>query len=182
MSFILSIFYAPFIFFAIKHYDIQIVSIFIMLFASFWLLFTFKKGFKESIYPIFYLTFALSAFFLQELLLLKSMPVIISLAIALAFLISYIKKQSIIIYFAKKFKQKEFNAQELEYIHHSTLFWVFVSFTNVLIHFYALLTDNMLFWAFYGSIGGYGFIALAGLVQLLHKKLIFEKSLKNNNE
>jgi len=175
MNLVLSLLYAPFIYFGIKYMPLQTVALSVFAVSVIWLIFSIKKGWKECLYPLLYLLFALTTFFIDALFILKALPVIISINIASIFLISYIKNDSIIFYFAKKFRKTPLNDAEIEYIRRSTLFWVLVTFINVAIHLYALFGNNLAFWAFYGSIGGYGLIALAGVLQVLHKKLIFER-------
>jgi uncharacterized membrane protein len=175
MNLILSLLYAPFIYFSTKYMPLQNVALSVFAVSLIWLLFSIKKGWKECLYPLLYLLFSIATFFIDALFILKALPVIISIIIASVFLISYIKNESIIFYFAKKFRKTPLSEAEIEYIRRSTLFWVFTTLVNVAIHLYALFGDNLAFWAFYGSIGGYGLIALAGVLQFLHKKLIFER-------
>jgi len=117
---------------------------------------------------------------LDEMIILKAFPLALSSTITLMMILSYIQKKSIILYFAKKFSKQEIIKEEQEYIHKSTLFWIGVSFINLMIHFNILLsTQNSTFWAFYSSIGWYVLFGLAGVLQYLHRKFIFLKNMEN---
>lgn len=140
-----------------------------------WLLLSLKKGYKEMALPLLYLIIAIATFVFQEFIILKTLPLIISTLITLLILISYVNKQSIIIYFAKKIQKKEFSKEEELYIHNSTLFWFFVSAVNVGIHLSVLLNNNIQFWIYYSSVGWYLVFIVGGIMQFLHRKLVFLK-------
>ena len=89
--------------------------------------------------------------------------------------ISYIKNESIIIYFAKKFTKKDISQKEQEYIHKSTLFWIFVSCVNIIIHTVIFFDNDDVIWVFYSSIGWYVLFAIAGICQFLHRRFVFLK-------
>ena len=118
---------------------------------------------------------------LEEVLVLKAFPLIISSIITILIFLSYIKKKSMILYFAKKFSKSEISEQEKEYIHKSTLFWIAVSFINVLVHLNIFLATSAEFWVFYSSIGWYFLFLFAGIFQFLHRKFVFLKRVKNES-
>ncbi|MGM0533248.1 MAG: hypothetical protein ACQERK_01990 [Campylobacterota bacterium] len=170
----LSLLYAPLVFFAVHTFDIATVAVFVAAASCIWLILTYKNGWISMLYPFMYLAFALFAFIFQHLVILKAIPVVISLIVAAVFIISYAQKRSVILYFAKRFHKRKLTPKEQHYIHRSTLFWITVTVSNVAIHLYALLGENLAFWAFYGSVGGYGLLGLAALAQFLHKRFIFD--------
>ncbi len=175
MNIIISLIYAPLVFFSLRYFDIQKVSIFIFVFSSLWLLFIFKNYKKESMYPILYMLLAICTYFIQDFLILKAMPLIISITFTSLLAISYLNKNSIILYFAKKFSKKEISKKEQEYIHKSTLFWIIVSCINIFLHINVFMHDNINFWIYYSSLGWYFIFILAGILQFLHKKYFFLK-------
>ena len=139
MRLILSLFYAPIIFFSLRYYDTP----------------------------------------LDNVLVLKAFPLVLSSTITLFILLSYIKKKSMILYFARKFSKAEISKQEKEYIHNSTLFWVGVSLINVIFHLIIFLDNSETFWVFYSSIGWYFLFGIAGIFQYLHRKFVFLKRLRD---
>ncbi|PLY05916.1 MAG: hypothetical protein C0625_11310 [Arcobacter sp.] len=177
MNLIISLLYAPLVFLSLRYFDITNVAICIFILSTIWFILVFKKGYKELLYPSLYIVISLFTFFLKDFLLLKTIPLLVSSFITIFILISYINKQSLILYFAKKFSKKEISLKEEEYIHKSTLFWFFVSSINVIIHLYIYLDSNMNYWIYYSSIGWYFIFIFAGLLQYLHKRFIFSKDL-----
>lgn len=176
MNIIISLLYAPLVFISLRYFDIQLVSIFLLISSSLWFLFTIRKSFKESLYPFLYICLSISAYFFKDFLVLKAMPLILSLIFTIIILISYINKKSVILYFAKKFSKKEIPSEEQEYIHKSTLFWISISCINIYIHIQFFNNENIKFWIFYSSFGWYLLFILAGILQYLHRKFIFLKA------
>jgi len=179
MNFILSLLYAPIVFAAFRYFDIRSVSLVILAASLVWLPFAYRKGGKEILYPLLYSTIALLAFFLRDFSILKVVPLLISSFITLFITISYIRNNSVILYFARKFARHPLSASEEAYIHRSTLFWIGVSLVNVSIHLYCFLSDRIDFWLYYSSVGWYAIFLLGGLLQYLHRRFIFEKRSAN---
>lgn len=179
MNLLISLLYAPLVFLSLRYFDITKVAIVIFILSTIWLALTLKKGAKEYLYPLLYIGISILAFVLKDFLFLKAMPFIISSFITIFILFSYINKQSIILYFAKKFSKKEIDKKEQEYIHKSTLFWFFIALINVIIHLLIFLDTNINFWMFYSSIGWYFIFIFAGILQFLHKRFIFSKGLND---
>jgi len=141
MRIILSLLYAPIIFFSLKYFNSSI----------------------------------------EEVLVLKALPFIISLIFTIIIIISYIKKRSVILYFAQKFSKSNIEDEEKKYIHKATKFWIFISMINVTIHFFIFLNINANFWLFYSSIGWYILFITAGVLQFLHRKFVFLKRINIEN-
>lgn len=174
MNLILSVLYAPFVFYSLKNFDIKTVSLFILGFSLIWLLFTFKRGFREFFFPLVYLSIAILSFFLQKLFFLKTIPFLISFIITIYIFYSLLTKNSFIFYFLEKFNIS-IDEKEKKYIQKSTLFWLFFSIINMFIHLWILYIDNINYWTVYSSIGWYFVFLVAGIFQFLHRKIYFEK-------
>lgn len=116
---------------------------------------------------------------LDQVLLLKAFPLVLSSIITLLMLVSYIKKKSMILYFAQKFSKHKISQEEKEYIHNSTLYWLGVSLINVILHLIIFLDTHTIFWVFYSSFGWYLLFSFAGIFQYLHRRFIFLKRLKD---
>lgn len=174
MEIFLSILYAPFVYFALKFFDIQTVSTILFSISLIWFIFSFIKDKKSAIIPSFYLIISFLCFFIEEFMLLKILPLLISIFIALIFIISFIKKESILFYFIQKFKKEVLTLEEKEYIHKSTFFWILITILNVALHIWAYVGENINFWLFYSTVGGYLLIVSAGIVQYLHKNFIYK--------
>jgi len=175
MNILISIIYAPLVFVSLRYFDIQIVSLVVFFLSWIWFVIAFKKEKKNSLYPLLYIVISFCTFFLEELLLLKVIPLLISVVITSLIFISYINKKSIILYFANKFSKREISTNEKEYIENSTLFWIAISSLNIICHIFILLNGNMEFWVYYSSFGWYFIFLFGGILQFLHRKFIFLK-------
>ncbi len=173
MGFVFSLLYAPVVFLSLRYFDIKIVSIIIFIISTIWFIFLKNKKELTSLFPLFYILIALISFFSEKFLVLKIMPLFISAFFSLFILLSYFKKRSIILYFAEKFSKTAIPEKEKEYIHHSTLFWFFVSLVNTTVHLSAFLNPNLYFWLYYSSFGWYFLFIIAGLIQFLHRHYVF---------
>ena len=173
MGFIFSLLYAPIVFLSLRYFDIQLVSIIIFMMSGLWFFFLQSKKELSSLFPLFYMLVALISFFSEKFLVLKIMPLFISAFFSLFILLSYFKKRSIILYFAEKFSKVSISEKEKEYIHHSTLFWFFVSLVNTAIHLSVFFNSNLYFWLYYSSFGWYFLFIFAGLIQFLHRHYVF---------
>ena len=174
MNLIISLLYAPIVFYSLKNFELKTVSFFIFIFSFLWFILNIKKGFKEFVFPLFYMLVSVLAFFLDNFLVLKLLPALISGLICIFILYSYISKNSFIFIFLEKFN-KRVEAKEKKYIQKSTLFWFFVSFCNLLIHCYILYLQDIIYWTFYSSIGWYFLFIIAGIIQFFHKKIYFDR-------
>ncbi|WP_428026892.1 hypothetical protein [Arcobacter sp.] len=173
MNLLISLFYAPAVFYSLRNFELKTVSLIIFIFSFIWLVFSIKKSIKEYIFPLFYLFVSILAYFLDNFLFLKILPLLISGLISIYILYSYIHKNSFIFIFLEKFNKK-IEEEEKVYIHKSTFFWFVVSLSNVLIHSFVLYSKDMLYWTFYSSIGWYFLFIVAGIMQFIHKKVYFE--------
>ena len=145
MSFIFSLLYAPIVFLSLRYFDIQLVSVIIFIMSGLWFVFLKNKKELSSLFPLFYMLVAVISFFSEKFLVLKIMPLFISVFFSLFILLSYFKRKSIILYFAEKFSKTAISKKEKEYIHHSTLFWFFVSLLNTVVHLTVFLNSNLYF-------------------------------------
>lgn len=144
-----------------------------------WFLISLKGDKKQALYPLLYIVISSMAYFLKDFNILKVLPLLISIFITLFMLISYLRNNSVILFFAEKFARHDISLQEQEYIHKSTLFWIGVSLINVLIHLTIFLSNNIDYWVYYSSFGWYIVFLVAGLLQFLHRKFIFMGSLSD---
>ncbi|NOQ31621.1 MAG: hypothetical protein GQ570_10915 [Helicobacteraceae bacterium] len=110
-----------------------------------------------------------------DISLLKVLPLLLSLFFTILLLRSYLKRESMILYFARKFSKKSISKEEQLYIHSSTLFWIAVALVNVLVHFMIFIGTDQNLWLFYSSVGWYSIFIVAGLLQFLHRKFVFLK-------
>jgi uncharacterized membrane protein len=116
---------------------------------------------------------------MDDVLALKAFPLTMSIIVTFLIYLSYLRKDSMVLKFAKRFMKKEISQHEQDYIQNSTLFWVGISFVNVIVHFILFMGEDIVIWAFYSSIGWYGVFIIGGILQFLHRKFIFLKRLED---
>jgi len=134
----------------------------------------------SCLYPlILLLTLRYFGLTLNDALILKFVPLALSFYVMLLMVLSYLKKESFLFKFIKKFNKKEFGEEEKEYIRKSTLFWIGICIVNLALHVIVLIQPNEYLWLVYSSFGWYGVFALGGILQYLHRKFIFLKRVKN---
>ena len=179
MNFILSILYAPLVFTAFRHYDIETSSLIVFSISLLWMLASLKKEKKQALYPLLYMVVSVMAYLLKDFTMLKVVPLLISSFITLFITLSYLRHNSVILHFAKRFARHEISLREEEYIHHSTLFWIGVSLINILIHLRIFLSEDLHFWIYYSSFGWYMLFAIAGILQFVHRKYFFKAQLQD---
>lgn len=177
MNFIISLVYAPLVFFSLKSFDIKIVSLSIFFISLIWFLYSIKKDRKESYFPLIYILFAIFTFYMENFILLKILPTVLSFFICILMFISYKSNESIILHFIEKFTNFNINENEKAYIHKSTIFWILISLINTIIHLIIFFIPNINFWIYYTSIGWYILFILAGFIQYIHRKYFFLKKL-----
>jgi len=112
---------------------------------------------------------------MDDVIALKAFPLMMSIIVTFLIYLSYVKKDSMVLKYAKKFLKREISVDEEKYIERSTLYWTGVSFVNVIIHFYLFISDEVTIWAFYSSIGWYAVFIIGGILQYLHRKFVFLK-------
>lgn len=132
------------------------------------------------LYPlILFLVFRYLDMSLNDVILLKAYPLLMSIYITILIGVSYLKENSFILKIVTKFSKKEISEFEKKYIQHSTLFWISVSSLNIILHVMVLLSLNDYYWVGYTTFGWYFVFGLGGGLQYLHRKYIFLKRAEN---
>ncbi len=174
MNIVFSFAYAPFVFLSLKYFEIQTVSLIIFTSSLLWFILSIKKDKNALLFPLFYMGVSSVCFFAENFMVLKSLPLLISMLVGIYLFYSYLTKNSVIISFAKRFK--EISLKEERYIQNSTILWVFASLVNILIHGFVLLDDNMDYWVIYSTFGWYFVFITAFIIQMVHRKIFFKET------
>ncbi|MDX1808677.1 MAG: hypothetical protein R3331_03995 [Sulfurospirillaceae bacterium] len=137
-------------------------------------------SFFSILYPIvLFFTLKYLGLTLQDAIVLKFLPLLVSIYFTALIALSHFKKKSLILKFAKKFSKKDFNDEEVQYIEQSTLFWIGICGVNILLHVIVILQKNEYFWVIYTSFGWYFVFLIGALLQYVHKKYIFLKRVED---
>lgn len=175
MHILFSFLYAPVVVVLLSYFDIKTVSMGLLGFGIVWLLSLKKKDIKTTLFPLFYIVVAITAFVLDDFLVLKFLPLLISLAFIFFLMASYFDNDSIILHFARKIHKRALSEKEELYINRSTLFWIALACVNILLHVTILLLKNDHYWIIYSSFGWYLVFIAGGIMQFLHRHFIFLK-------
>lgn len=175
MHIIFSFLYAPVIVVLLSYFEIKDVALGVFTFGVLWLVAIKNKEPKKILFPLFYILVAIVAFFMEDFIVLKFLPLLISLAFIFFLIISYFDNDSIILTFARKIHKRPLSEKEEAYITRSTLFWVVLAFINIVLHTTVLLLKNDTYWILYSSFGWYMVFVVGGILQFLHRHFIFLK-------
>ena len=175
MHILFSFLYAPIVVLLIHYFDIKTVSLGILVFGGFWLFALKHKSIKTALFPLFYIIVAIGAFLYDDVLVLKFLPLLISIAFTFFLIISYFDNASIILRFACKIHKRPLSHDEEVYINHSTLFWILLASLNIFLHVSILILENDHYWIIYSSFGWYSVFIIGGIIQFLHRQFIFLK-------
>ena len=175
MHILFSFLYAPVVVVLLSYFDIKTVSMGLFGFGLLWLLSLKKREIKTTLFPLFYIAVAIGAFVLDDFLVLKFLPLLISLAFIFFLMASYCDNDSIIVHFACKIHKRALNEKEEVYVNRSTLFWIALACVNIVLHVSILLLKNDHYWIIYSSFGWYVVFILGGMMQFLHRQFIFLK-------
>lgn len=171
MNLIISFLYAPLVFYTLKNYELKIVSICILTFSLVWFISIINQTKKELIFPTFYILISFLAYYLDSFLVLKILPLLISVLISIFMFYSYFSKKSFIFTFLAKMN-KEVDEKEKLYIQKSTLFWSFASLINIILHIFVLTHEDISYWLYYSSFGWYLVFIITGIIQFIHKEFL----------
>jgi len=172
---VFSFLYAPVVVVLLSYFDIKTVSLGLLVFGVLWFIALKPKTIKRVLFPLFYIFVALGAFLWDDFLVLKFLPLLISLAFIFFLIVSYFDNDSIILAFARKIHKRALESDEEAYINRCTLFWILLAFLNILLHVSMLLLKNDHYWIVYSSVGWYCVFIVGGLIQFLHRQFIFLK-------
>ncbi|NCD12487.1 MAG: hypothetical protein EOL93_08025 [Epsilonproteobacteria bacterium] len=173
MQILFSFLYAPIVVILLSYFNVKTVALGLWGFGVLWLLLLKERKLKTLIFPFFYIVVAIGAFVVNDFLVLKFLPLLISLAFLFFLIASYFDNDSIILHFAKKLHRRLLSTKEENYINRSTLFWIGLAFINILLHVTILLLKNDAYWIIYSSFGWYMVFILGGVVQFLHRHFVF---------
>lgn len=176
---ILVLIYLLTIFFARDYFSIQEIGLFFILLGSVWLLFSIKKFsltldfLKKTFQPIVLLLVGLFSYLQNDLLILKSFPLILSSLFFLAFVYAEITKEYFLLKIIKRVKTLD--EKEENYLKKTHSIWIVVTAINVALHIYFLFYATMESWIFYSTVGWYILLGCGIVFQIIFRKF-YEKN------
>ena len=130
-----------------------------------------KSSYKELASPLLYVVVLSVAYYFSSLHVVKYIPTTLSMIFTLVFVDSHYNHKHMILSFTKKFYKKELKPKEEEYLKKGDFYWILVMLLNTLIHLYIVNFSSDLVWAFYSSVGWYGYFFGALIAQIIYIKV-----------
>lgn len=171
---ILLLIYIVTIFFAKDYFSIQEIGTFFIFIGFTWLILQRKSlTYKVVFQPIILIIIGFASFLVNDILVLKSFPLILSMFFFLAFIYAHISKKFFLLEYISKFKK--ISNSERDYLEKTHLIWIIVTLINVLLHSYFLFYATIEMWTFYTTVGWYILLGVAILFQILFRSFYEKK-------
>jgi len=172
MSNALALLFAPSFLISLHYLEFKSVVLFYLFLSILFFIYSFfrKKTFKDLTIPGIYLLLLFFAYFSSSFEMVKFIPVLISATFFALFMDSTMHKKELILGFTKKFYKKELSQKELLFLKDGDSFWALVTLINTLIQLALVFYGSNTLWAFYSSLGWYGFFFASLLVQIIYGK------------
>jgi len=176
---ILVLIYILTIFFARDYFSIKEIGLFFIILGSLWFFFSIKyfsltlNFLKKTFQPLILILVGLFSVLQNDIFILKSFPLILSLLFFLAFVYSEITKEYFLLNYIKKVKK--IDNREEEYLKKTHAIWIVVTALNVTLHIYFLFYASLEQWTFYSTIGWYILLGCGILFQIIFRNF-YEKN------
>ena len=172
---ILVLIYILTIFFARDYFSIQEMGLFFIALGTIWLLFQIKNfTLKTTFQPIVLVIVGFISYQLNDILVLKSFPLILSALFFFAFIYAEVTKEFFLIEHIGRFKKLD--EQEHKYLEKTHLIWVVVTAINVSFHSYFLFYASTEMWTFYTTVGWYILLGCGILFQIVFRRFYEKKA------
>lgn len=175
---ILVLIYVLTIFFARDYFSIKEIGLFFILMGTVWFLFSVKyfsltlDFLKKTFQPIVLVLVGLFSLWKNDIVVLQSFPLILSVLFFLAFVHSELTQKYFLLDYIKKVKKLD--SKEELYLKKTHLIWIVVTAMNVLFHSYFLFYASIEAWTFYSTIGWYILLGCGILFQIIFR-IFYEK-------
>ena len=157
----------------IHYFEFRSVVLLYLVIAVLYFVYMYKKmsGYKDIVVPSLYVVILSVAYYFSSFETVKYIPVTLSAIFFLMFVDSHYNKKYMILGFTQKFYKKELKEEEVEFLKRGDFYWVLVMLVNTMIHLYIVNFSSDLTWAFYSSVGWYGYFFTALIAQIIYGKV-----------
>jgi len=168
-----NILFAPLFVLLIHYFEFRLVVLAYLIIAVVFFLYMYKKksSYKDVVVPSLYVVILSIALYFSSLETVKYIPVTLSTIFMMMFVDSHYNKKYMILGFTQKFYKKELKEEEVEFLKRGDFYWVLVMLVNTMIHLYIVNFSSDLTWAFYSSVGWYGYFFTALIAQIIYGKV-----------
>ena len=171
---ILILIYIFTIYFGKNYFTIPQLGVFFISLGVIWLLINGKKPSLKTLFqPIILIVIGLISIKMDNFLILKSFPLIISTLFFLAFIYAQITKEFFLIKYIGKFKKLD--EKETIYLQKTHLIWIVVTAINVMFHSYFLAYGSLNEWTFYSTVGWYILLGCGIAFQIIFRRFYEQK-------
>ena len=158
------------IFFGKDYFSIYELGIFFITLGIVWSLLHYKNiSVKTLFQPIILIIVGSISMIVEDILVLKSFPLILSFLFFIAFIYAHITKDFFLIRTIEKFKKLD--KKDHIYLQKTHSIWIIVTGINVFLHLYFLLYTSIEQWTFYVTVGWYILLGCGILFQILFRKV-----------
>jgi len=172
---ILILIYILTIYFGKDYFTIPQIGISFIFLGIVWLLFNIKKLSLKTVFePTILIIIGTISIKLDNFLILKSFPLIISSLFFLAFIYAQITKEFFLIKYIGKFKKLD--EKDTIYLKKTHIIWIVVTAINVTLHSYFLFYATLKEWTFYSTIGWYILLGLGITFQVIFRRFYEQKN------
>jgi uncharacterized membrane protein len=170
MSNALALLFAPTFLISLHYLEFKTVVLSYLFLSIFFFIYSFfkKKTLKDLGVPSIYVLLLLFAYFSSSFEMVKFIPVLISATFFALFIDASMHKRELILGFTKKFYKKKLSQEEVLFLKDGDSFWAVVTLINTLIQLTLVFYGSDTLWAFYSSIGWYGFFFISLAIQIIY--------------
>lgn len=156
------------------YFTILELGIFFISLGTIWLLLNIKKlSLKTAYQPSILIIIGLISIRLDNFMVLKSFPLIVSTLFFLAFVHAQLTKEFFLIEQIKRFKKLD--KKETIYLQKTHTIWIVVTAINVTLHSYFLFYGTLNEWTFYSTVGWYILLGSGILFQIIFRRFYEQK-------
>jgi hypothetical protein len=169
MSSVFTLLFAPTFLIFLHYFEFKVVITLYIALSILLLIYTYIKHkiSKDLVIPIIYFLLLTNAYFFASFIMVKFIPVMISLMFLTLFIDATINKRELILKFTQKFYPKELSKEEILFLKDGDKFWVWAVSISTLLQFALTFYDDVL-WAFYSSAGWYIFFFISLIIQVVY--------------
>lgn len=163
------------IYFGQNYFTIRELGVFLIFLGTIGSLLQFKNMTMKTLFqPISLMVVGMASIIIDDIFILRSFPLLLSIFFFLAFIYAHITKDFFLIKTIEKFKKLD-NSERL-YLEKTHTIWIVVTAINVSLHIYFLFFTSMKLWTFYITIGWYILLGCGILFQIGFRKFYEHKT------
>ncbi|WP_415396524.1 hypothetical protein [Sulfurimonas sp. CS5] len=173
MSNAIALLFAPSFIISLHYLEFKAVVQFYLFLSILFFIYTCytKKTLKNLVVPSIYVIALLFAYFSSSFEMVKFIPVLISATFFALFIDATMYKKELILGFTKRFYKRELSKEEVLFLKDGDAYWAIITLINTLIQLALVFYGSNTIWAFYSSIGWYGFFFTSLVVQIVYGRL-----------